>query len=53
MPQLYYYAQTFRKPLQWVHKMFERNGRMGELYATAANEKALDIIIENADIKED
>ena len=52
MPQLYYYANTFRKPLPWVYKMFERNGRMGELYATAANEKALDIIIEAADIKE-
>ncbi|RLD11207.1 MAG: trigger factor [Chlamydiae bacterium] len=52
MPQLYYYAQTFRKPLPWVYKMFERNGRIRELYAVAANEKALDIIIEAADIKE-
>ena len=52
MPQLYYYANQFRKPLPWVYKMLERNGRISELYATAANEKALDIIIEAADIKE-
>jgi len=52
MPQLYYYANTFRKPLPWVYKMLERNGRISELYANAANEKALNIIIENADVKE-
>ena len=52
MPQLYYYANQFRKPLPWVYKMLERNGRISELYATAANEKALDIIIAAADIKE-
>ncbi len=52
MPQLYYYANTFRKPLPWVYKMLEKNGRISELYANAANEKALNIIIENADITE-
>ena len=51
MPQLYYYAQMFRKPMHWVAKMFERNGTIKELYAVAANNKALDIVIENAEME--
>ena len=53
MPQLYYYSNMFRKPLAWVYKMFEREGKINELYAVAANNKALDIVLENAEISEE
>jgi len=52
LPQLQYYAYAFQKDIKWVRKMMEKEGHMDSLYESAKENKALDIVIEKADIKE-
>ncbi len=52
LPQLQYYASAFRRDVTWVRKTFEREGHMEALYATARENKALDWVIEKADVVE-
>jgi trigger factor len=52
MPQLQYYASAFRKDVGWVRAMMEREGHLDNLYATAREEKALDVVVDAAKITE-
>jgi len=52
LPQLQYYASAFRRDIAWVLKTFEREGHMEALYATARENKALDWVVEKADVVE-
>jgi trigger factor len=52
MPQLQYYAQAFRRDIQWVRRMFEREGQLEALQQTAIENKALDLVLEKAEITE-
>ena len=53
MPQLQYYASAFRRDVASVRKMFEREGQLDLLRQTALENKALDIVLEQAEIKEE
>ncbi len=52
LPQLQYYAYAFQRDINWVRQMMEKEGHMDSLYETAKENKALDKVIEKADVKE-
>jgi len=51
-PQLDYYASAFRRDAGWVRRMFEREGHMDALYNAARENKALDLVIAQAQMTE-
>ena len=52
LPQLQYYAYAFQRDINWVRQMMKKEGHMDSLYETAKENKALDKVIEKADVKE-
>lgn len=51
-PQLQYYSYAFRRDIKWIRKMLEREGHIDSLYEMAKENKALDWVIEKANVKE-
>ena len=51
-PQLEYYAQAFRRSVEWVRHMFEREGHLDAVYESARETKALDIVVAQAAVKD-
>ena len=46
------YANRFQKSLDWVVDMFKKENRMDMVYKQVSNQKVLDFLIDNAEIKE-
>lgn len=51
-PQIFHYARTFNRSPQWVYEQFSHDGHIDLLYQNARQEKALEWVIEHADITE-